>query len=61
MADQQDHLMEATGADVDDAPPPAAPPSTIVIFDAVHGGDLNDPAPNGLCVAVIPAVVYFGS
>ena len=44
MADQQDHLMAATGADVDDAPAPAAPPSAIVIFGAVQGGDLNDPA-----------------
>ena len=32
MADQQDHLMAATGADVDDAPAPAAPPSAIVIL-----------------------------
>jgi hypothetical protein len=32
MADQQDHLMAATGVDVDDAPAPAAPPSAIVIF-----------------------------
>jgi hypothetical protein len=26
MANQQDHLMAATGVDVDDAPAPAAPP-----------------------------------
>jgi hypothetical protein len=32
MANQQDHLMAATGVDVDDAPAPAAPPSTIVIL-----------------------------
>jgi glucose-6-phosphate 1-dehydrogenase len=39
MADQQDHPMAETGAEVDDAAAPPAPPCAIVIFGAA--GDLT--------------------
>jgi glucose-6-phosphate 1-dehydrogenase len=39
MADQQDHLVAETSAEMDDAPAPAAPPCAIVIFGAA--GDLT--------------------
>ena len=48
MADQQDHLMAATGVDVDDAP---APPSAIVIFWRRAGRQPERPGLlYGLCV-----------